>query len=50
MDPFRYFCFMSVTISCLFLAALWSPAVEGLTSLCVMFSCVNGTFLIGALD
>ena len=28
MDPFYYFCFMFVfiTLFCLFLAALWSPA------------------------
>ena len=44
MDPFCYLCFMFVFVmlSCLFLAALWSPAGKGLTSwvLFVVFSCV----------
>ena len=26
MDPFCYLCFVSVMLSCLFIAALWSPA------------------------
>ena len=35
VDPFCYKCFTFVFIilSCLFLAALWTPAVKGLTSL-----------------
>ena len=32
VDPFCYLCFMSVILSCLFLAALWSPAGKCLTS------------------
>ena len=37
MDPFCYLCFVSVMLSCLFIAAMWSPAGKGLTSwlLCV---------------
>ena len=31
VDPFYYF-FLFVMLSCLFIAALWSPAVKGLTS------------------
>ena len=36
----------------LFIAAIWSPAVKGLTSglLFVMFNCVFVTFLCGILD
>ena len=35
------FMFVFVILSCLFLAALWSPAGKGLLALlCVMFSCV----------
>ena len=46
MDPFGYLCFMFVMISCLFIAALWSPAGKGLTLavLYLMFSCVFVTF------
>ena len=42
VDPFCYLCFMSVMLSRLFIATLWSPAGKGLTSwlLFVMFSCV----------
>ena len=29
VDPFCYLCFVSVTLSFLFLAALWSPAGKG---------------------
>ena len=50
MDPFGYFHFKSVMLSCLFLAALWSPVGEALTSLCVLFSYVYVTFPNGALD
>ena len=32
MDPFCYLCFVSVMLSYLFIAALWSPARKGLTS------------------
>ena len=40
VDHFCYLCFMSGMLSCLFFAALWSPAGRGLASwlLCVMFS------------
>ena len=44
MDPLCFFCFffvchMFLMLSCLFIAALWSPDVKGLTSwfLLVMF-------------
>ena len=33
VDHFCYLCFMSVMLSCLFFAALWSPAGRGLASL-----------------
>ena len=32
MDPFCYLWFGFVMLSCLFIAALWSPAGKGLTS------------------
>ena len=32
MELFCYVCFVFVMLSCLFIAALWSPAGEGLTS------------------
>ena len=48
MDPFCYLCWVSVSLSCLFIAALWSPAGKGLT-LCVMFYCVFVTFQCGVL-
>ena len=44
-----------VMLYCLFVTALWSPAVEGgggtglLDLLCVVFSCVFVTFLCGVL-
>ena len=38
MGCFCYLCFVSVELSCLFIAALWSPVGKGLTSL---FSCVR---------
>ena len=41
MDPF-FICVLSVILSCLFLATLWSPAILAL--LYVMFSCVFVTF------
>ena len=37
MDHFCYLCFMFVMLSCLFNAALWSPAGKGLAS---WLSCV----------
>ena len=42
MDPFCYLCFVSVMPSCLFIAALWSPAGKGnvLALLNAIFSCV----------
>ena len=52
MDHFCHLCFMSVILSCLFLAALWSPAGEGLSSwlsyMCDVFLCFV-TFLYGVL-
>ena len=33
MGHFCYLCFVLVMLSCLFAAALWSPAGKGLTSL-----------------
>ena len=43
--------FVFVMLSCLFIAALWSPAGKGLTSWlsCVMFYCVFVDFLCGVL-
>ena len=32
VDPFCYICFVFVMLSCLFIAALWSPAGKGQTS------------------
>ena len=37
LDHFCYLCLVSVVLSCLFIAALWSRAVKGLTAL---LSCV----------
>ena len=39
MDPFCYLCFMFGMLSCLFIAALWSPAGKGVTFWlsCVMY-------------
>ena len=47
MDHLCYLCLVFVILSCLFIAALWSPAGKGLTSwlLFVMFNCVFVTFL-----
>ena len=41
MDHLCYLCLVFVMLSCLFIAALWSPAGKGLTSwlLFVMFNC-----------
>ena len=41
-----YLCIVFVMLSCLFIAALWSPAGKGLTSwlLFVMFNCNFVTF------
>ena len=52
MNPFCYLCFVSVMLSCLFIAALCSPAggrANLLDLLYVMFSCVFGTFPCGVL-
>ena len=53
MDFFRYLLFMFVFANsrCLFVATLWSPVGEELTSafLNVMLSCVFVTFLFGFL-
>ena len=42
MDHLCYLCLVFKMLSCLFIAALWSPAGKGLTSrlLFVMFNCV----------
>ena len=42
MDHLCNLCLVFVKLSCLFIAALWSPAGKGLTSwlLFVMFNCV----------
>ena len=42
MDPFCYLCFVSVMLSCLFIAALWSPAGKMtvlMAVLCYVFLC-----------
>ena len=46
VDYFCHLCFVFVMFSCLFIAALWSPAGKGLTSWpsFVMFYCVFVTF------
>ena len=47
VDLFCYLCFVSVMLSCLFIAALWPPAGEGaglLALLYVMLPCVIVTF------
>ena len=51
MDHLCYLCLVFVMLSCLFIAALWSPAGTGLTSwlLFVMFNCVFVTFPFGIL-
>ena len=47
-----YLCLVFAMLSRLFIAALWSPAGNGLTSwlLFVMFNCVFVTFPCGILD
>ena len=51
VDHLCYLCLVFVMLSSLFIAALWSPAVKGLTSwlLFVMFNCVCVTFPCGIL-
>ena len=51
MDHLCYLCLVFSMLSCLFIAALWSPAGKGLTSwlLFVMFNCVFVTFPGGIL-
>ena len=51
MDHLCYLCIVFVMISRLFIAALWLPAGNGLTSwlLFVMFNCVFVTFPCGIL-
>ena len=51
MDHLCYLCLVFVMLSRLFIAALWSPAGNGLTSwpLFVMFNCVFVTFPCGIL-
>ena len=51
MDHLCYLYLVFVMLSRLFIAALWSPAGNGLTSwlLLVMFNCVFVTFLCGIL-
>ena len=46
MDHLCYLCLVFFMLSCLFIAALWSPAGKGLTSwlLFVMYNCVCVTF------
>ena len=51
MDHLCYLCLVFVMLSCLFIAAVWSPAGKGLTSwrLFVMFNFVFVTFPCGIL-
>ena len=51
VDHLCFLCLVSAMLSCLFIAALWSPAGKGLTSwpLFVMFNCVFVTFSCGIL-
>ena len=51
MDHFCYACFVRVMLSCLFIAALWSPAGKGLTSCSLVCDvlCVFVTFPCGIL-
>ena len=51
VDHLCYLCLVFVTLSCLFIVALWSPAGKGLTSWLssVMFNCVFVTFPCGIL-
>ena len=52
MDHLRYLCLAFVMLTCLFIAALLSPAGKRLTSwlLFVMFNCVFVTFHCGILS
>ena len=51
MNHLCYLCLVFVMLSCLFIAALWSPAGKGLTSWLsfVMVNCVFVTFPYGIL-
>ena len=51
MDHLCHLCIVVFMLSCLLIAALWSPAGKGLTSwlFFVMFNCVFVTFLCGIL-
>ena len=51
MDHLCYLCLAFAMLSRLFIAALWSPAGKGLTSLFlfVMFNCVFVTYPCGIL-
>ena len=51
MDDLCYLCLVFVMLSCLFIAALWSPAGKGLTSLLlfVVSNCDFVTFPRGIL-
>ena len=51
MDPFCYLCFVSFMLSCLFIAALWSPVGKGwpLGSLVCDIFCVFVTSPCGVL-
>ena len=46
MEPFCYLCFMFVMLSCLFIAALWSPAGKGLGKGWPLGSLVCDFFLV----
>ena len=52
MGHLCYLCLVFVMLSCLFIAALWSPAGKGLSlsHLFVMFHCDFVTFPCGILD
>ena len=51
MDHLCYFCVVFVMLSCLLIAALWSPGGKGLTSgsRFLVLNCVFVTFLLGIL-
>ena len=51
MDHLCYFCIVFVMLSCLLIAALWSPAGKGLTSWLsfVVLICMVVTFPFGIL-
>ena len=53
MDHLCYFCLVFIMLSCLFIAALRSPAVKRLTSwlsFVLMFNCVLSHSSCGILD